>query len=304
MPFPRSRLFLFICYASLLVLHLFLVHTTSAYDITVIKSDNVKLYNDALEGFKSSCNCTVEVVDLARHDGSSAVKDILDASPDAVVAVGSKAYRVVRSLKSLPVFTMLTYPFDKSKNGNIWWVSTDTQPARYLAAMSEVLPRAVRIGIVFNPALSGAYASELARTGKEKGLQLILKEVSSPRDVPAALSSMSGEIDLLMMIPDTTVASDDAMASMVTFSYQNTVPIMTFSRRFLTMGALLSFEIDPFDIGAQTGDLAMVVLRNGDAKARGIYYARKAVLTINRKIATKLGIRIPDRVLRKAEVLQ
>src|SRR5208283_1643060 len=109
------------------------------------KSDDIKLYNDALEGFKSACKCTVNVIDLSRDSGAHVVNDILDSSPDAVLAIGSKAYKKVKALKSLPLFTMLVYPYDLAKESNIWWVSTDVEPGKYLAATAEVLPRAGRI---------------------------------------------------------------------------------------------------------------------------------------------------------------
>lgn len=305
MPFPRYRAFpFFACCIVFLLLQAFAPGAVRAYEITVVKSDDINLYNEALDGFKSSCNCSVSVIDLAGRKDGNVISEVLDSSPDAVVAIGSRAYKTVRALKALPVLAMLVYPYDQAKEGNVWWVSTDIYPGKYLAAMTEVLPRAGRIGLIFNPALSGAYAGELARMGKEKGLQLLLKEVASVQDVSAALSSLSGKIDLLMMIPDTTVASDDSVMSMVSFSYQNSIPIMTFSRKFLEMGSLLSLDIEPFDIGRQTGELALSVLKDEHIRARGFYYARKALLTINPKIAAKLGIRISDRVLRKAEVLR
>ncbi|HXW68476.1 MAG TPA: ABC transporter substrate binding protein [Dissulfurispiraceae bacterium] len=303
-PFILGRAFPITYCAIFLLLQVFAAEVVCAYDITVIKSDNIKLYDDALEGFKSSCNCSVNVIDLSRKNVNNIVEDIVDLSPDAVVAIGSKAYKAVKSLKTIRLFTMLAYPYDTAEEGNIWWVSTDIHPDKYLNAAAEILPHSGRIGILINPALSGAYSRELLKAGKEKGLQIILREVTSARDVPAALSSLSGKIDLLMMIPDTTVAAEDSVLSMVSFSYQNKIPLMTFSRKFLEMGALLSLEIDPYDIGKQTGETARGILKNGDVKPASVYYARKALLVINYKIAVKLGIRIPVGVIREAEVLR
>jgi len=293
-----------VCCTIFLLLQVLAAGVVCAYDITVVKSDNIRLYDDALEGFKNSCNCSVNVIDLSRKNGNNIVEDILDSSPDAVVAIGSKAYEAVKSLKKIRLFTMLVYPYDPAKEGNIWWVSIEIHPDKYLEAAAEILPHSRRIGLIINPALSGAYSRELLKAGKEKGLQIILKEVSSARDVPSALSSLSGKIDLLMMIPDTTVAAEDSVLSMVSFSYQNKIPLMTFSRKFLEMGALLSLEIDPYDIGSQTGDMAKTVFKNGEVKSAPVYYARKALLVINHKIAAKLGIHIPDSVRREAEVLR
>lgn len=303
-PFVLCRAFPVAFCAIFLLLQVLAPRGVCAYDITVVKSDDIKLYNDALEGFENSCNCSVKVIDLSRHRGNNIVGDILDSSPDAVVAIGSKAYRTVRSLKTVRLFTMLVYPYKQTKEDNIWWVSTDIDPDKYLEAAAEILPNIGRIGVIINPALSGTYSQELLKAGKEKGLQIILKDVPSARDVPAALTSLAGKIDLLIMIPDTTVAAVDSVLSMVSFSYQNKIPLMTFSRKFVEMGALLSLEIDPFDIGKQTGEMAREVLKNGDVKPAPVYFARKARLVINNKIAAKLGIHIPNRVLRKTEVLQ
>src|SRR5208337_254613 len=266
-PFVLHRAFPIACCAIFLLLQFLAAGEVCAYDITVVKSDNIKLYNDALEGFKSSCNCSVKVIDLSRGNGNNIVGNILDSSPDAVVAIGSKAYKAVKSLKTIRLFTMLVYPYKQTKEDNIWWISTDIDPDKYLQAAAEILPHIGRIGLIINPALSGVYSQELLKAGKEKGLQIILKDVPSARDVPAALSSLSGKIDLLMMIPDTTVAADDSVLSMVSFSYQNKIPLMTFSRKFLEMGALLSLEINPYDIGSQTGDMAKTVFKNGEVKS-------------------------------------
>jgi putative ABC transport system substrate-binding protein len=304
MPISLYRAFPTVFCAIFLFLQVFAPGVVYAYDITVVKSDNIELYNDALQGFKSSCNCSVNVIDLSREDSNNIAGDILDSSPDAVVAIGTKAYKTVKSLKTIPLFTMLVYPYKQPKEGNIRWVSTDIDPDKYIEAAAESLPHIGRIGIVINPELSGAYSRELLKAGKEKGLQIIVKDVASARDVPAALSSLSGKIDLLMMIPDTTVVAEDSVLSMISFSYENKIPLMTFSRKFLEMGALLSLEIDPFDIGKQTGEIANTVLKNSDVRPASVYYLRKARLVINHKIAAKLGIRIPDRVYRKAEVLR
>ncbi|MBF0559973.1 MAG: hypothetical protein HQL08_14475, partial [Nitrospirae bacterium] len=231
-PFISGRFCAIVCCVLFaLLLQVVAARVACAYDITVVKSDNIKFYNDALEGFRNSCNCSINVIDLSRYNGSNVVHDAVDSSPDAVVAIGSRAYKAVRSLTSVPVFAMLVYPFDPVKESNVWWVSTDINPGRYLAATAEVLPHADRLGLIFNPSLSKAYAGEFARAARERGLQLMLKEVATAKDVPAALASLSGKIDLLVMIPDTSVATDDSMAAMVSFSYQNAVPIMTFSRK-------------------------------------------------------------------------
>src|SRR5208283_5100697 len=152
--FIRRCAFPIMCCAISLLLQVLATGVVCAYDITVVKSADIKLYNDALEGFKNSCNCSVNVIDLSRRDGkNNIVGDVLDSSPDAVVVIGSKAYQEVKALRTLPLFTMLVYPYDPHKEGNIWWVSTDIHPDRYLDAAAEILPHIGRIGTIINPRL-------------------------------------------------------------------------------------------------------------------------------------------------------
>src|SRR5208337_1992492 len=86
MPRILCRAFPIACLAIFLLIQSVAPGAVCAYDITVVKSDDLKLYDDALEGFKSGCKCSVNVIDLSREDSNHIVGEILDSSPDAVVA--------------------------------------------------------------------------------------------------------------------------------------------------------------------------------------------------------------------------
>jgi putative ABC transport system substrate-binding protein len=56
------------------------------------------------------------------------------------------------------------------------------------------------------------------------------------------------------------------------------------------MGALLSLNIDPHDIGKQAWEIVEKVLSGTDIREIAVSDARKADVAINLKTATKMGI--------------
>jgi putative ABC transport system substrate-binding protein len=66
--------------------------------------------------------------------------------------------------------------------------------------------------------------------------------------------------------------------------------VVTFSDNYLEMGALLSLNIDPHDIGEQAWEIVKMVLSGTDIKEIAMSDARKADVTINLKTAMKMGI--------------
>ena len=71
----------------------------SAEEIVVVKSSDIKPYNDALEGFKRTCRCTVRELDLPETGQNNIQKKILEIGPDAVLAIGMDALNSVGKLE-------------------------------------------------------------------------------------------------------------------------------------------------------------------------------------------------------------
>jgi putative ABC transport system substrate-binding protein len=68
---------------------------------------------------------------------------------------------------------------------------------------------------------------------------------------------------------------------------------VTFAAKYVDTGALVSLDIDGFDMGKQGGEMANRILLDG-TRVSDIpnTEARKAVLKVNRKVAKKLGINL------------
>lgn len=105
------------------------------------------------------------------------------------------------------------------------------------------------------------------------------------------------------MLPDTSVISSETIEFLILFSIENRIPVFTFSEKFVEMGALISLNIDAYDLGKQAGEMAKEILSGKDIRNIPGSDARKIVLSINSKAAKKLGITINDEIVNKAIIV-
>ena len=111
---------------------------------------------------------------------------------------------------------------------------------------------------------------------------------------------MQGKIDMFWMLPDTSVVTAETVESILLFSFQNKVPVFSFSSKYVKMGALASISADPFDLGAQTGEIVANKFAKGLGEDPVLVRSRKIVLSVNRKIAEKLGIPLDNEITQNA----
>ncbi len=292
-----SRTFAFLCalgaFAALIAF--FPLHA-DAFNVIVVKSAELRPYQDALRGFRDACDCDVQELKLEEDDGG---ENILRKSPDAVVAIGTTVFKKVRSIEGLPVIYAMVMP---SETGpvlppNISGVSMDISPETYISTMKELFPRAKRIGLLYDPRHTAAFVAEAERAARAAGLELVDRQVRDPREIPGLLDRMRGTIDVLWMVPDSTIATAEAVDYLLHFSFQNGVPIFSFSKKYVEMGAVAALDVDPYDMGAQAGEIVNRLSAGKTGAVRA--WARASHLTINSKVAAKMGLKIKNGIMKK-----
>ncbi len=272
-----------------------------ASDVLIIKDADIKLYQEAIQGFQKTCDCSVREMDLSDLD---AIETALKAKPDAVVALGTQALRRTRTIRNVPLIYAMVMPSEAAEatGGNVSGVSMDIAPAEYLAAMAGLFPDAKRIGVLFNPDQTGPYVKDASLAARKNDISLILKPVSNARKAPALLNELRGKIDVLWMLPDTTILNSEMVDAILLFSFQHNVPVFSFSKKYVQMGAVAALTIDARTIGKQAGELARSLLQNGNGPLRA--YATNPRLIVNTKVGAKLGVRINGELFQNAEKVE
>jgi putative ABC transport system substrate-binding protein len=276
---------------------------SEAYEVVALKSSDIIPYNEAVEGFRKTCDCTVREVTVPEGHSDDLIRTISNMNPEGVLAVGLDALNRVKAIKDRSiVYALVHNPRDvvRGKN-NISGVNMAFPPLIQLSTIHEIFPQARRVGIIYDPVNTGSFVKEAMRAASEIGVRLVLKTAQMPRDVPRLLDSMQGEIDVFWMLPDITVVNPEAVKYMLLFSFRNKVPVFSFSKKYVEMGAVAAMNIVPYDIGAQAGDIMRTVR---GAKVSGSpmrFDARKTDLVINRKVARKMDLSIIDEILARSE---
>jgi putative tryptophan/tyrosine transport system substrate-binding protein len=277
---------------------------SSAVDIVVVKSSSVKPYSDALEGFKTTCRCTVQELNLPEIGKENIQTRIALAKPDAVLAVGMDALTSVAKLDHLPVFyTMVTpngpdFPIDKK---NISGVSMEIPPRAYLHTIAELFPEVKKVGLIYNKQNTGKYAKDALAISSSVNLEIILREISHPGELPGVIEGLKGKIDLFWMIPDAAVITPQTIEAILKFSFKNKLPVIAFSDKYVRKGALVALSAESFGIGAQTGELVAKRLNSGSHGRPLHLHPKKNILSVNGKVAEKFGLTRKSNLLRKAD---
>lgn len=263
-----------------------------ARGVIVVKSVDLKPYQEVLRGFKDTCGCPVGEMQIRDREDR---EKILLRSPDAIVAIGTSVFKQVRDIKDIPVIYTMAMPSETSpsRQPNISGVSMDISPVAYLDAMRELFSRVKRIGILYDPQNTGAYVEDAAQAAKAAGIELVTKQVHDASKIPAALDELQGKIDVLWMLPDPAVATDETVELLLRFSFQHAVPVFSFAKKYVEMGAVASLDVDPYDMGVQAAEILSKVSAGRAGAIR--VYARKSHLSINRNVAAKMGLKIRDK---------
>ena len=294
--FTRNRL---LALSLLAAVSLFGPMPVNACDVVVVKSADLKPYRDALRGFKDASSCDVSEAEL---NDDRDLDTIRGKRPDAVLAIGTTAFKKLRVLDNVPVVYVMAVLAEADRAQlppNISGVSMEIAPAAYLAAMKQVFPAAKRVGLLYDPRNMQTFVAEASREAAAAGLELTSRQVPDPAGLATALGSMHDAIDILWILPDPTVVTPETIDYLLRFSIQHTIPLFAFSKKYIEMGAIASLDADPFDMGAQAADMANAIVAGGKGAVRA--YARKTRLSINKKAAGKMGVKIVSESARRAD---
>ena len=186
---------------------------------------------------------------------------------------------------------------------NISGISMTLPSGKQVTTLLEVLPAVKRIGTLYNPDRTGNFIKGAVNAANNMGISLVAEKIQSTKEVPSALKNIQKKIDAFWMIPDITVYSPETIEFLLLFLLENQKPIISFSEKYVELGALMSISVDPFYIGNQAGEMAKAILSNEGKRDVQRIDARKAVIVINLKIAKRMGITIDEKVLAKAKIL-
>ncbi|MFQ5779424.1 MAG: ABC transporter substrate-binding protein [Nitrospiria bacterium] len=275
-------------------------------EIGLLKSQDLPIYREALEGIKKVYRGDLREFDLKAdpQESQRVVMALKRDPPDLILTIGLWATRVAKeNFQQTPIiFSMVFDPDRFSLSGeNITGVTLEVSASEVFSRIRDLFPEVKRIGVLYNPKKTGERIEQAEKAARVLGVSLISVPVRSEKDVPEGLRTLQPQIDLLWLVPDSTVVTPESVDFLLLTSFENNIPIVTFSDGFVRRGAAASFSPDYRAVGEQSARLALSVLQGENPVRLSIRPTEKIRLSFNVKIVKKMGIRFNPKVLQTAD---
>jgi putative tryptophan/tyrosine transport system substrate-binding protein len=174
--------------------------------------------------------------------------------------------------------------------------------AKRLALLRELVPAAVRVAVLVNPANAQTETTlrDVEAAARAIGLQLQIVNASSSREIDAAFAALVRErVDALFVPPDPLFIS--RRIQMVQLAARHAFPATYPVRDFAEAGGLMSYGTNTADAWRQTGVYTGRILKGAKPADLPVVQATKFELVINAQTARMLGLTVPPQLLASAD---
>ncbi len=166
----------------------------------------------------------------------------------------------------------------------------------------RVKPSIRQIYVPYNPYDVGVAEDfqHLKDTAAKLGIILVETKVTNSGELSSALAQMSGDVDAILLLEDTT--SLEGIEQISKFAIERKIPLASINKDNSKAGALLSYGPDFSDVGRQCARLADQIFKGIPPGTLPVESA-ELHLNINLQTAKAIGITIPDDLLKAAETI-
>jgi putative ABC transport system substrate-binding protein len=182
------------------------------------------------------------------------------------------------------------------------YIFTEAVVAKRLQLLHELVPKAVRIAVLVNPA--NASAESTVRTVQQAaptlGLQIQILNATTIGEIDAAFATLERER------PDALFVAGDAFFSsravqFATLAARDRIPATYALRDYVAAGGLMSYATDFTDSFHQVGVYTGTILKGVKPADLPVLQSTKFEFVINLQIARSLGIAVPAGLLAIAD---
>ena len=179
--------------------------------------------------------------------------------------------------------------------------------AKRLGLLHELVPKAVRVALLVNPANATNTETTLRdvqETARVLGLQIQALSASTSREIDAVFATLARER------PDALFVGGDGFfnsrrVQIANLAARNGIPAAYSTREIVAAGGLMSYGTDFADSYRQIGVYVGKILNGAKPAELPVVQSTKFELVINLATAKALGLTIPETLLATAdEVIQ
>jgi putative tryptophan/tyrosine transport system substrate-binding protein len=126
-------------------------------------------------------------------------------------------------------------------------------------------------------------------------------EIKSETDFLISLDYVLSKSNCFIMMADSTIFNSQTVKLLILRSSAVNVPVVGISSVYTKAGALISIENNYADLSDQVGSIFKNIVNNNESVSNTkIQKARKNCFSVNIAMAARLGIKIPQEVVKEA----
>jgi len=267
----------------------------------VIKSQNLSAYNEVIKEFEAKCiqnNIIIKsIFDLKgkMKVGHKIVRNVRAEKPDIILTIGVLATTIAKEeIKDIPIVFCMVINHERFQltGANITGIAAEIPIEKQLMGFQTVFRALKDLGVIYDPSKTGNIIVNTEKEVEDIGINLVKYEINSSEEVPEAVKYLTGRIDALWLLPDSTVLTKKSFDFIKSTALENKIPLLCTSDVFVKAGALAAIFSDYKCVGRQAARLAGEILSQTSPGPPGIVNPDSFKLAINTDTAEKLGLEL------------
>ena len=252
------------------------------------QADQSNLANISQRFVSNKVNLICAIATPAAQTVANATKDI------PIVGTAITDYESAKLVKS------------NAKPGSNVTGTSDMNPIKeQVDLLMKLVPNAKTVGVIYcsSEVNSEVQVKAMKAYAETKGLNVETATISTVNDIQQAAQSLVSKVDAFYAPTDNVLAS--AMPTLISVTDPAKKPVICGEENMVKAGGLATYGIDYYKLGLQTGDMGADILDGKHKPAdMPIQTAKDLKASVNKKNADALGIKIPDDVMKSAEIVQ
>ena len=259
-----------------------------AYDRQNAQADQSNLQNIAHRFVNNKVNLICAIATPAAQTVANVTSDI------PIVATAVTDYKTAKLVK------------DNAKPGTNVTGTTDMNPVeQQLDLLLKVVPNAKSVGTIYcsSEVNSQLQIEILKKAAAAKGVTVKEATVSNVNDIQQAARSLVGKVQAIYVPTDNVLAS--AMPTLISVTEEAKLPVICGEGGMVKAGGVATLGVDYYKLGFQAGEMAADILSGKSKPADMAIQAQKEFKAmVNLKEAEKIGLKVPEDVLKGAELVK
>lgn len=188
-------------------------------------------------------------------------------------------------------------------SGNNFTGTSDQWPYfNQLKLITEILPQAKSIGVVFNSGEANTeYAMKQTRIAADSlNFKLIESPITNTNEVAIGTKILINKVDAIYITADNTTMA--AAPVIIKIANENNIPVFAGDPGTFDAGCIAGIGVSYYNLGVANAKMVDMILKNEKKPSEiPIVVSDNPELMINTSVAKKLGINIPKNIINEAD---